>query len=79
MNAGTTKIPVGTRVKIISKEDNGLIGKVTHPFAFGCTKAGWIGLYLEQDGVYTDNRMNVHISDIEIISQEEYKHNTIQL
>ncbi len=52
MKAGQTELEVGTRVQlhIKGKDDqelNGLIGTVTHPFAFGCTKKGWVGIYLE--------------------------------
>ena len=52
MKAGQSNLEVGARVKLknITGEDknlNGLIGTVTHPFAFGCTKKGWVGIILE--------------------------------
>lgn len=74
MLAGQTNIRVGTRVKIkgiTNKDDkylNGMTGSVTHPFAFGCTKKGWIGIYLDNtnpDMKYA--QCNVKTSEIEII------------
>ena len=52
MIAGQTELEVGTRVKLQNikgedKELNGLIGTITHPFAFGETKKGWVGIWLE--------------------------------
>ncbi len=75
MKAGQTNIEVGTRAKIKGlkgedKELNGLIGTVTHPFAFGCTDKGWIGLWLEAGKAtlpYGGN-CNVKETEIEIIN-----------
>lgn len=52
MKAGQTDFEVGTRVQLENikgedKELNGLIGTITHPFAFGETKKGWVGIHLE--------------------------------
>ena len=54
MKAGQTNLEVGSKVILqnITGEDkilNGLVGTVTHPFAFGETIAGWVGIYLEGD------------------------------
>lgn len=75
MKAGQTQIEVGTRVKIVNVkgEDkilNGLIGTITHPFAFGETKKGWIGIYLEAGKApmpYGGN-CNIKETEIEIIN-----------
>lgn len=53
MKAGQTNLEVGTKIILanIKGEDsylNGLTGTVTHPFAFGCTNKGWIGIYLDK-------------------------------
>ena len=54
MNAGQTKIKVGTKVRLQNiidkdfKELNGLTGTVTHPFAFGCTLKGWVGIWFDE-------------------------------
>ena len=54
MKAGDSNIEVGTEVVIkgITGEDkelNGLTGKVTHPFGFGKSSKGWVGIYLDDD------------------------------
>jgi hypothetical protein len=65
--AGQTEIPLGAKVMIIKGGDKGLSGKATHPFAFGETKKGWIGIYLDKEGVYTDNKMNEHVGNLKVI------------
>jgi hypothetical protein len=75
MNAGQTDIKVGTRVvlKNIKGEDgellNGLTGTVTHPFAFGCTKKGWVGIRLEGGKAIMPygGQCNVKVSELEIV------------
>ena len=74
MKAGQTKLDVGTRVKLqnIKGEDkdlNGLIGTVTHPFAFGETKKGWVGVYLEagKASMPYGGEVNVKVSECKII------------
>jgi hypothetical protein len=67
MKAGQTELKVGTRVQLqdIKGEDkylNGLIGSVTHPFAFGETKKGWVGIRLEDGG-----QCNVKASECKVI------------
>ena len=51
--AGKSKYPVGTKIKF---KDAGkyLTGTITHPFGF-CH--GDVGVYLDQKGVYTDDKM----------------------
>ena len=50
MKAGQTNIEVNSIVAITFIKDkneiclNGTIGEATHPFAFGCTDKGWIGI-----------------------------------
>ena len=71
MKAGQTKLEVGTLVKIkgVKGEDsvlNGLEGKVTHPFAFGCTKKGWIGLWLYENSIY-GNHLNIKENEVAVI------------
>lgn len=50
--AGQTTIRLNQRVKVkgLKGEDaylNGVEGRATHPFAFGCTDKGWIGVRTE--------------------------------
>jgi len=72
MKAGQSKIfNVGQKIKLVNvkddKELNGMTGKATHPFAFGETKKGWIGVYLDDTtGIYGD-KVNIHESECEII------------
>jgi hypothetical protein len=74
MRAGQTNLLVGTKVQLmnIKGEDrdlNGLKGSVTHPFAFGETKKGWIGVYLEGDEriLPYGGKLNIRVSECEII------------
>lgn len=71
---GQTKLPLLSRVRIIKnsgeKDENtliGLTGKATHPFAFGCTSKGWIGIWLDDETTEWGRNVNVHESEIEII------------
>lgn len=74
MKAGQTELDVGTKVVIkgIRGEDkflNGMIGWVTHPFAFGCTDKGWVGIRLDEqftNMIYGD-KCNVRASECKII------------
>jgi len=70
MKAGQTNLDLGTKVKIKNitgedKELNGLIGTVTHPFAFGETKKGWVGIWLECEKY--SGQCNVKVSECEKI------------
>lgn len=71
MKAGTTNIDVGTvvRVKNTCSEMHliGLTGSVTHPFGFGETSEGWVGIYLDKGSGIPRNRINMNIEDLEII------------
>lgn len=74
MKAGQTNLDVGTRVKIhgIKGEDknlNGLIGTITHPFAFGETKKGWIGIILEggKANMPYGGQLNIKVSECILI------------
>jgi hypothetical protein len=74
MKAGQTDIDVGTKVELanITGEDkdlNGLTGTVTHPFAFGCTEKGWIGIYLDEEGSLCGNKINVKTTEIKILER----------
>ena len=78
MNAGQTTIKVGTRIKITGltgedKDLNGLTGTATHPFAFGETKADWLGILLDAGNRSTPwgGQVNVKVSEIEIIEAQE--------
>ena len=72
MKAGQTNINVGTKVRVISNDPdvNGIEGVVTHPFAFGCTKENWVGIWVspqfQEKCVYVEN-FNVKISEIKSI------------
>lgn len=76
MKAGQTNIEVGTRVKIknLTGEDktlNGMTGTVTHPFAFGCTKKGWVGVWLDSTTAVMPygGQMNIKVTECEIIKE----------
>lgn len=74
MKAGNSKLEVGTKVVLQNIKDvdfeflNGLTGKVTHPFAFGCTAKGWVGIRLENDEQY-----NVKETECKLINEIETK------
>lgn len=75
MNAGQTDIEVGTSVKIIgvTGEDkflNGITGTATHPFAFGCTDADWVGIYTDEEYVEQNrygDKFNISVKNISLI------------
>lgn len=74
MKAGQTEILVGQRVKIVSAkgEDadlNGITGKATHPFAFGCTDKGWIGVVVdtEFERLIAHGRINIPVNEIQLL------------
>lgn len=74
MKAGQTEINVNTKVEIkgITGEDsdlNGLTGMATHLFAFGCTDKGWVGIYLDQKGIYADDKVNVNSKNVVILPE----------
>ncbi len=67
MKAGQTNLEVGTKVKLrkFSGDEShlsDLTGEATHPFAFGCTKKGWIGIWLDNG-----KTCNAKVSDCTII------------
>lgn len=68
MKAGQTDLTVGTRVELHTndKDLNGQTGFITHPFAFGETKKGWVGVYLEKTITYGD-KCNVRASEVKIL------------
>ena len=71
--AGETSIPLGAKVKIVKsyeKDDEsiiGLTGIATHPFAFGETSKGWIGIWLDEDSEY-GRKINVRETEVVVIS-----------
>jgi len=74
MKAGQTNLRVGTKVQIqnIKGENenlNGFTGSVTHPFAFGETKKGWVGIWLDANQPYTPygENCNVKASECKLI------------
>lgn len=74
MKAGQTNLEVGTRVLLqnIKGEDkilNGLIGTITHPFAFGETKRGWVGVCLDEGetNIPYGGKCNVRVYECKII------------
>ena len=56
MKAGKSNLNVGDKVVLhgikgdVDNHLNGLTGTVTHPFAFGITEKGWVGIYLKFSG-----------------------------
>ena len=74
MKAGQTELEVGTKVKLQNikgedKELNGLIGTITHPFAFGETKKGWVGIWLEggKSNMPYGGQCNVKVSECKVL------------
>jgi len=72
MKAGQTKVNVGTRVRLtnIRGEDsflNGFVGTVTHPFAFGETKKGWVGVWLDSNYANSPYGGQCNVKETEII------------
>lgn len=74
MKAGQTSLDVGTKVKVINikgedKELNGIFGSITHPFSFGETKKGWVGIYADknQSNLIYGEKFNVHITNVKIL------------
>lgn len=78
MKAGQTDLEVGTRVELCNIKDedvldlNGLRGMVTHPFAFGCTDKGWVGIWLDAGVSATPygGQCNVKVSELKILENE---------
>lgn len=76
MKAGQTNIEVGTRVQIqnVKGEDkilNGMTGTVTHPFAFGETKKGWLGIWIDHSiNCPYGGQCNVKESEVLIIKNK---------
>lgn len=73
MKAGRTNIDINTRIRVkeLKGEDkvlSGLTGQITHPFAFGESGDGWIGIYLDNglECPYGD-KFNLKVNEIEII------------
>ncbi len=67
MKAGQTDINVKAKIKIkeLTGEDkdlSGLLGQATHPFAFGCTCKGWIGVWLDNG-----SQCNVRATEVELL------------
>ncbi len=69
MKAGQTNLQVGTKVRLVTKEKeiNGKIGTITHPFAFGETSKGWVGIYLDNDTSPYGTKFNVRVSECKTI------------
>ncbi len=68
MKAGQTDIEVGCRIMItnVAGEDaflNGMTGVATHPFAFGRTDKGWIGVYLNDHSSPYKEKCNIKASE----------------
>lgn len=67
MKAGKSNFNVGDKVLISGITDdeykflNGETATVTHPFSFGCTDEGWVGLYLNKTftQISPNNRLNL--------------------
>lgn len=71
MKAKQTNFNVGDKVEIIGFKGNdaiynGIKAEVTHPFAFGCTKKGWVGLRTKIQTVY-GYQFNAHQEEIKLI------------
>lgn len=74
MKAGQTNLLVGTKVQLINikgedKGLNGLKGSITHPFAFGETKKGWIGVFLKgyKNNLPYGGKLNVRVSECKMV------------
>lgn len=74
MKAGQSNLDLGLKVQIqnikgFDKNLNGLIGIVTHPFAFGETKKGWVGIWLDgsKHNMPYGGQCNVHESECKIL------------
>lgn len=75
MKAGQTEFEVGTRIRIKTirgegRELSGLTGTITHPFAFGETKKGWVGVYLDAGQTETPwgGKCNLSTKEFEVIN-----------
>lgn len=72
---GQTNIPVGAKIQIIKSNESdedwliGIKGVATHPFAFGCTEKGWIGIWIDEEFIENPygTQMNIHKDEIKII------------
>jgi len=78
MSAGQTNLKVGDKVVImgITGDDsdlNGLTGEVTHPFAFGATGKGWIGVYLDQENIRRGEKVNVKATEVALIEESVFE------
>ncbi len=78
MKAGQSNLEVGTRVRIknlkgVDKWLNGRMGTVTHPFAFGCTDKGWVGVWVDAgvSPLQWGGKCNVREDECEIITEAE--------
>jgi hypothetical protein len=70
MYCGKTKIPIGSKVTIVSNvhgtsfEDFiGEEGVATHPYFSGCRHIGWVGVSLNKETKY-GNKFNFHQEEI---------------
>jgi hypothetical protein len=78
MKAGQTDLEVGQKIIIkgITGEDsdlNGLTGEVTHPFAFGVTGKGWVGVCLDQKNIRRDDKVNVKATEVALIKENVFE------
>lgn len=69
--AGKSKYPVGTKIKIknLKGDDSdlsGLTGTLTHPFG----GYGDVGVYLDQKGLYNDDKICLRNREYEVIDDE---------
>jgi hypothetical protein len=79
MKAGQSNLDVGTRIQIagVEGEDenlNGLTGTATHPFNFGKTSKGWIGVWIDENQTNTSlygKSCNIHESECQLLPEEE--------
>ena len=69
MYCGKTRVPLGTRVKVIAtntdldEEFLGLTGCACHPFSKGCCDVGWLGVRFDRETNYGWN-FNFHIDEL---------------
>lgn len=65
--AGKSKYPVGTKIKF---KDDGkyYTGTLTQPFGF-CS--GDVGVFIDQDGLYRDNKCCLYNKEYIVIDDEE--------
>ena len=71
MIVGGSHFHYGDYIKVIKGEQNkiGLTGKVTNP-SLNMRDEGWIGVELDEKGIFPDDKIDVHQSDVKLIEDD---------